>query len=111
MVESSNGRLRDECLNAHAFDSIDDMRATLNEWQDDYNRRRPHGSLGHLTPVSKHDEVRNRAAKRQNSSSSCYEDRTKLKTVTTLNPSATKRRGDVASGVIWQELGYEWVSV
>jgi putative transposase len=50
MIESFNGRLRDECLNVHEFESLDDVRATLKEWQDDYNHRRPHGSLGHLTP-------------------------------------------------------------
>lgn len=50
MIESFNGRLRDECLNPHEFESLDDVRATLTDWQDDYNHRRPHGSLGHLTP-------------------------------------------------------------
>jgi putative transposase len=50
MIESFNGRLRDECLNAHEFVSLDDVRATLSEWRDDYNHRRPHGSLGHRTP-------------------------------------------------------------
>jgi putative transposase len=50
MIESFNRRLRDECLNAHEFESIEEVRATLNEWQDHYNLRRPHGSLGHLTP-------------------------------------------------------------
>jgi putative transposase len=50
MIESFNGRLRDECLNVHEFESLGDVRATLKEWQDDYNHRRPHGSLGHLTP-------------------------------------------------------------
>jgi putative transposase len=50
MIESSNGRLRDECLNAHEFVSLDDVRATLSEWRDDYNHRWPHGSLGHRTP-------------------------------------------------------------
>jgi putative transposase len=50
MIESSNGRLRDECLNAGEFVSLDDVRAMLSEWRDDYNHRRPHGSLGHRTP-------------------------------------------------------------
>jgi putative transposase len=50
MIESFNGRLRDECLNAHEFASLDEVRTILGEWQDDYNHRRPHGSLGHLTP-------------------------------------------------------------
>jgi putative transposase len=50
MIESFNGRLRDECLNAHEFASLDEVRAILGEWRDDYNHCRPHGSLGHLTP-------------------------------------------------------------
>jgi putative transposase len=48
--ESFNGRLRDECLNVNEFTSLDHARAVLAAWQDDYNHRRPHGSLGHLTP-------------------------------------------------------------
>jgi putative transposase len=50
MIESFNGRLRDECLNVHAFESIDDARQKLEAWRVDYNQHRPHGSLGHLTP-------------------------------------------------------------
>jgi hypothetical protein len=29
---------------------MQDVRARLKAWKDDYNNRRPHGSLGHLTP-------------------------------------------------------------
>ena len=49
-IESFNGRLRDECLNVHQFTSIADARAKIEAWRVDYNQRRPHGSLGHLTP-------------------------------------------------------------
>ena len=49
-VESFNGRLRDECLNVHQFTSIADARAKIEAWRLDYNQRRSHGSLGHLTP-------------------------------------------------------------
>jgi putative transposase len=49
-IESFNGRLRDECLNVHQFTSIDDAKAKIEAWRLDYNQRRPHGSLGHLTP-------------------------------------------------------------
>lgn len=49
-IESFNGRLRDECLNVHQFTSIDDAQAKIEAWRIDYNQRRPHGSLGHLTP-------------------------------------------------------------
>ncbi len=50
LIESFNGRLRDECLNVTEFTSLEHARAVLAAWQDDYNHRRPHGSLGHLTP-------------------------------------------------------------
>ena len=49
-IESFNGRFRDECLNVHQFTSIEDAREKIEAWRIDYNQRRPHGSLGHLTP-------------------------------------------------------------
>jgi len=49
-IESFNGRLRDECLNVHQFASIADAQTKIEAWRLDYNERRPHGSLGHLTP-------------------------------------------------------------
>ena len=49
-IESFNGRLRDECLNVHQFTSLADARATIEAWRVDYNQRRPHSALGHLTP-------------------------------------------------------------
>jgi putative transposase len=50
-VESFNSRLRDECLNEHVFLSLAEARATIEAWRDDYNYRRPHSSLGALTPA------------------------------------------------------------
>ena len=49
-IESFNGRLRDECLNVHQFASLAEAQAILEAWRMDYNQRRPHSSLGHLTP-------------------------------------------------------------
>ena len=49
-IESFNGRLRDECLNEHWFLSLPDARRIVEEWRIDYNRERPHSSLGDLTP-------------------------------------------------------------
>jgi putative transposase len=37
-------------LNVHQFTSIEDARAKAEAWRVDYNQRRPHSSLGHLTP-------------------------------------------------------------
>ena len=49
-VESFNGRLLDECLNAHWFLSLFDARAKIEAWRRHYNESRPHTSLGWLTP-------------------------------------------------------------
>jgi putative transposase len=49
-IESFNGRLRDECLNVHQFASLGDAQAVIEAWRIDYTHRRPHSSLGHLTP-------------------------------------------------------------
>jgi len=50
-IESFNGRLRDECLNASWFTSLADARHRIELWRRDYNEARPHSSLGYLTPV------------------------------------------------------------
>ena len=49
-IEAFNGRLRDECLNVHQFASLAEAQAIIEAWRIDYNHRRPHSSLGHLTP-------------------------------------------------------------
>ena len=33
------------------FGTLGDARETLEEWQEDYNWRRPHSALGNLTPM------------------------------------------------------------
>jgi putative transposase len=48
-VESFNGSFRDECLNETLFSSITQARATITAWKEDYNRHRPHSSLGNIT--------------------------------------------------------------
>ena len=49
-IESFNGRLRDECLNANWFHNLADARAQIGAWRDEYNSERPHSSLGYRTP-------------------------------------------------------------
>ena len=49
-IESFNGRLRDECLNANLLFSIEDGRRKLEAWRADYNTERPHSSLGDRSP-------------------------------------------------------------
>lgn len=50
MIESFNGRLRDEYLNVNEFATLDHVKEILRAWRHDYNHCRPHGSLGNLTP-------------------------------------------------------------
>ena len=51
LIESSNGKLLDECLNETLFGTLHDTCKTLDEWQEDYNWRRPHSALGNLTSM------------------------------------------------------------
>lgn len=49
-VESFNGSFRDECLNETLFSSLPQARQHITAWKEDYNRNRPHSSLGNITP-------------------------------------------------------------
>lgn len=55
-VESLNGRLRDECLNRELFASLGEVQVVLNDWREEYNRRRPHGGLNFQTPGAVYDK-------------------------------------------------------
>jgi putative transposase len=52
LIESFNGKLRDECLNETLFGTLGEARKTLEKWQEDYNWSRPHSALGNLTPMA-----------------------------------------------------------
>ena len=49
-IESFNGKLREECLNRHAFASGREAQEIVANWKEEYNRYRPHSSLGYQTP-------------------------------------------------------------
>ena len=49
-IESFNGKFRDECLNSNFFLNLRHAKALIAKWKDDYNTKRPHSSLGNLTP-------------------------------------------------------------
>lgn len=49
-IESFNGKFRDECLNENLFTSLFEARHRIELWRLDYNRVRPHSSLGGETP-------------------------------------------------------------
>lgn len=50
-IESFNGTFRDECLNAHWFESMHDARMQISSWQQEYNESRPHRALGEVAPA------------------------------------------------------------
>lgn len=49
-AESFIGRLRDELLNETLFSTMNQARAALATWKEDYNVNRPHSGLGNITP-------------------------------------------------------------
>lgn len=51
-AESLNARLRDELLNAELFTSLVEAGHLAREWRRDYDTKRPHSSLGYLTPAA-----------------------------------------------------------
>jgi len=50
-IESFNGSFRDECLNETLFSSLAEARKQITAWKEDYNKHRPHSSLGNITPI------------------------------------------------------------
>jgi putative transposase len=51
LIESFNGKLRDECLNMHWFESLTEARRLIEGWRFEYNEMRPHSSLGNRAPA------------------------------------------------------------
>ena len=49
-VESFNGTLRAECLDAHWFATLAEAKQVIESWRCEYNESRPHRSLGERTP-------------------------------------------------------------
>jgi len=49
-IESFNGKLRHECLNREIFRNTLEAQIIIEAWREEYNRYRPHSSLGYLTP-------------------------------------------------------------
>jgi putative transposase len=50
-IESFNGKFRDECLNEHWFQTLQQARETIAHWRRDYNEVRPHSSIGRIPPA------------------------------------------------------------
>lgn len=49
-IESFNGRFRDECLNVHWFEGLEDASTKIEAWRQDYNANHPHRALKGLSP-------------------------------------------------------------
>jgi putative transposase len=49
-VESFNGRVRDDFLNQHWFMSLREAKELAERGREDYNEKRPHSSLGGMSP-------------------------------------------------------------
>jgi putative transposase len=50
-VEAFDVSLGRECLSQHWFVGLEEARAILDGWREDYNNHRPHSSLGQLPPA------------------------------------------------------------
>jgi len=50
-IESFNGKLRDELLNGEIFDTLTEAKVLIEGWRKEYNRFRPHSSLGYRPPA------------------------------------------------------------
>lgn len=51
VIESFNGKMRDECLNQEWFTDLQQARVSIESWREDYNWLRPHSSLDNLAPA------------------------------------------------------------
>ncbi len=51
-LHANHCRAVDECLNETLFSTLHDARETLEEWQENYNWRRPHSALENLMPMA-----------------------------------------------------------
>jgi len=49
-IESFNGKLRDELLNREVFTTLWEAKVLIENWRQEYNRVRPHSSLGYRPP-------------------------------------------------------------
>jgi transposase InsO family protein len=50
-IETFKGSLRDECLNLHWFETIDEARRLIEAWCVEYNESHPHMALGNMPPA------------------------------------------------------------
>jgi putative transposase len=51
-VESFGSRVRDELLSVELFSCLAEAKVMVEDWREDYNRRRPHSALAMMAPAS-----------------------------------------------------------
>ncbi len=57
LCESTNGRIRDELLRPHVFDTIEEAADAVAAFREDYNTIRPHSALDGLAPSTYHQRL------------------------------------------------------
>jgi putative transposase len=57
-IESFNGTLRRECLDAESFAHLREAKILIEQWRWQYNTQRPHSSLGYQRPAEFGNEAR-----------------------------------------------------
>ena len=73
-IESFNGKLRDECLNREVFRNVLEAQIIIECWREEYNRYRPHSSLGYLTPEEFAERYHAEEGREQQASKSTIDD-------------------------------------
>lgn len=51
IIESFNGKFREEFLDQYWFLSIEEAIQIVDDWRHDYNHHRPHSSLANKSPI------------------------------------------------------------
>jgi len=58
-IESFIGKFSDELLNGEIFDTLLEASVLTERWRREYNRYRPHSSLGYRPPAPEGHETKN----------------------------------------------------